>query len=132
MSWMDDIALPRSEYSDAELDAECCLLGSLMLEPNKAWVPLSGLGPHSFCDPFHRAVFYAVMLLVMKGKTPDPAAVWELVRDHPDAKLFGLRHLAELVSDAATPESYLEEFAVLMDRGLRITSNVVAVLKEMH
>ena len=114
------IVLPETEYSDEELDSECRLVGSLMLDPSLCFSPLAGLNHWSFCVPFHGAAYFAIQLLMAKGVSPTPARVWELIKDHPTAEDFGLAQLVDLATDAAAPDNYINDNNAVVMRGFRL------------
>lgn len=119
------VAAPHAEHSDEELEAECRMLGSMMLEPRLIAKPLPAIPLHAFCAPFHAAIYYATITLAVMGKNPDPLGVWWVVRDHPDSEAFGLPHLVDLASDAADPDRFVADHAMVLMRGFDVCAEML-------
>lgn len=100
------------------MDAECRVLGTLMLlgadGSARSFMPLM-VPLWGFQSSFHASVFLEVMRLQKLGEPCDPLTVWDAVKRHQDAQDFGLAHLADLVAEAASPETLGLDCAMLVE-----------------
>lgn len=109
--------------TDEELTAECRLLGTLMNSPAMFRIPIMVQG---FCVPFHAAVYYTILGMILSLVPPEPAEVWERVKDHPDAESFGADHVFGLAAEATDPMTFNKDQALLAKRAFNRINDVFA------
>lgn len=99
---------------DAELEAECRVLGTLLAYDNClnvfASVPLP-----AFCSTFHAAIYHQVALLASKSIPITAQEVWDGVLDHPSASDYGKEHISDLFT-AGSPHTLAADSGVMWRR----------------
>lgn len=108
----------RDTGTDAELDAECRVLGAMLVGK------LDALGSplftdSAFCSDFHAAVYFAFQIARKLPGGVTPEAIWDRVKDHPDSEHFGLQHIIDLMTTAAS-EAKDEDLEIMVARASRL------------
>ena len=92
---------------DRAMDAECRVLGTVMLLGRESLSKGVLPNPAAFQSDFHAEIQgHLLAAMATEDLSVDPVSVWEAVRGHRDARDFGPQHLAELVADAASPDTF--------------------------
>ncbi|SEG30827.1 replicative DNA helicase [Billgrantia desiderata] len=98
------------------IEAECSVLGALMLD-NDAWDEVADrVAADNFYHPAHRRIFAAIQDLVATGKPMDVVTVSEHLGDEALGEIGGIAYLAELVRNTPSAANIVAYADVVRDR----------------
>lgn len=128
-------AVVESFVSPHSLEAEMCVLGSMMLSPAVIEPVMEAITENDFYRPGHKTIFQSITNLAMNGRAVDLVTVRQDLLERGQLQFAGgVEYLIQIAESVPTPANAVDYAEIVLDKSMlrNLESAGYEIVKQVH